>query len=186
MILRGRILEKECFSAQVRRREVQEKEVKKEEVVFNQERSLRSDPKLVSPKTTLFSSGPKPVTSGRVVAGPFFDVVSNLPGACGVTADVVVEDTPPGPWAAGIFPEEHDEVSCAGVVAQAGWAAVPLGCSSQLALVVGGTKGNFFETVVDPDAARVCGEPLGEVAQPKADPAVAAGSNPCRVASLLS
>ena len=34
---------------------------------------------------------------------------------------------------------------------------------------------NFFETVADPDAAPVGGEPFGEVAQSKTDPAAAAG-----------
>ena len=133
---------------------------------------LRSDPKLESPKKTpLLSSGPKPVKSGRVAAGPTFDVVSALPGAYGETADVaegardnqeelVTGDTPPGLWAGGNLPEEHDEVSSAGVLAQAGWAAAPLGCSSQQGLAVEGTRGNFFETVADPDAAPVGGEPF--------------------------
>ena len=83
------------------------------------------------------------------MAGPIFDVVSNLPDACGVTAggvedaqdnqEELVRDTPLDPWDAGIFAEEHNEVSCAGVLAQAGWAGAPLGCSSQLGLVVEGT-----------------------------------------------
>ena len=65
-------------------------------------------------KTFLFFSGPKPVKSGRIVAGPIFDVVSTLPGSYGETLDgkedarnnqeeLVMEDTPPGPRAAGIF-----------------------------------------------------------------------------------
>ena len=70
------------------------------------------------------------------------------------------------------FPEEHDEISSAGLLAQAGWAATLLGCSSQLALAVEGTREKFFETITDPFVAPVGGEPFEEVAQLKADLAV--------------
>ena len=51
-----------------------------------------------------------------------------------------------------------------GVLAQAGWAATILGCSSQLALAVEGTREKFFETITDPFVAPVGGGPIEEVA----------------------
>ena len=88
------------------------------EAIFEEERSLRSGPKPVSPEKTPLSfccAGPTtPVKYGSFVAGPSFEDGFNLPGAVDLSENVVkdaqdnqeepvMEDTPPGPGSAGFF-----------------------------------------------------------------------------------
>ena len=62
------------------------------EAIFEEERSLRSGPKPVSPEKTPQSfccAGPAPVKSGSFVAGPSFEDGFNLTGAVDLSANVV-------------------------------------------------------------------------------------------------
>ena len=101
------------------------------EAFFQEDRSLRSGPKSVSPKKTPLSyccAGPTPVKSGFVVAGPSFEDGFNLPGAVDLPVRVVrnaqdnqeepvMGDTPPGPGPAGFLIDSHETVSGDGILA---------------------------------------------------------------------
>ena len=99
------------------------------EVFFQEDRSLRSGPKSVSPEKTPLSfccAAPTPVKSGFVV--PSFEDGFNLPGAVDLSVRVVrdahdiqeepvVGDTPPGPLSAVFLSDLHETVSGDGILA---------------------------------------------------------------------
>ena len=116
-------MEKEDFSSQVKRKEVRKKKGRTQgkqrfQRSFQEDNSLRSGTKSVSPKKTPLSLG---------FAGPTPDGF-NLPGVVDLSVrvvknaqdnqeELVMEDTPPGPGPAGFLTDSHETVSGDGTLA---------------------------------------------------------------------